>query len=592
MLKRSGFIKNSIKGIQIVFRHEPRKLIANNFISFLHGLSWILQVVFMQRFFDSAQNLVESNTTLLATFVALFLMIASYVFCQIMNGVDSCHAKILDLAVAKHINQNIFKKIASLNCLEFEDTERLDYINKAQNGGRNLVWVSLTLLDTFFFYTKYFLFMSIFLFTLNPVLILSVLAIFIPCLISNIIQIKTFRNLEDEAAPIRRESNYYESCACDIRETRLLGATEYFKQMFFSSLIHLNKLVFRAQLKKNITSLVFDAISIVGYGAILFMIFVLVLRQEISIGAFVAVLASIGRFFSFMNEVISERLRWASENVASVDNYISFVTENNDDFIKISHEGANIDIKNVSFAYPATNKYALNDISFLINKGETLAIVGENGSGKTTLCRLILGLYQPTKGEIFINNTPIKNVSFENWSAIYQNFCKYKMTLKENVAIGSFEKNTDDEYIKTICENSGVDLIDEKLTDGINTMLSRDFNGTEMSGGQWQRIAIARGIFRDSDFIILDEPTSAIDPIEETRMYNEFMDICKNKTAIIVTHRLGSVKIADRILVLKDGYITECGTHKELISQNGEYKRMYDMQSKWYVENQYNYATH
>jgi ATP-binding cassette subfamily B protein len=340
----------------------------------------------------------------------------------------------------------------------------------------------------------------------------------------------------------------------------------------------------RAQLKKNSINLLLDSITVIGYGAILFMIFVFVLRQEITVGAFAAVLASIGRLFSFMSEVISERISWASENVAALDNYISFISESATvESEKKKCEQSDIILRGVSFTYPASEKNALRNIDLTIKNGQTLAIVGENGSGKTTLCRLLLGLYSPTKGQIFIGGTSIENASNENRSAIYQNYCRYKMTLKENIAISSTNKSSEDIEIESVCRKAGIVLGDAKLIDGIETMLGRDFEGAELSGGQWQRVAIARGIYRLCDFIVLDEPTSAIDPLEETRLYNEFVNICNGKTSVIVTHRLGSVKIADNIIVMKDGSIVEKGTHRELMALNGEYKRMFDIQSQWYV---------
>jgi ATP-binding cassette subfamily B protein len=583
-MKKNGFIYNGIKGIRIMFHSEPKMLLLHSFFTFLHGLSWTLQVVFTQRFFDSAQTLVQKNTNMNSCVIALICMIVSYIFCQVMNGIDNCHARILNLAVARHTNQKLFKRIDQLNCIEFEDTKRLDYINKAMNGGGNIVWVCLTLLDTLFFYTTYFFLMIIYLFTLKPILSISILAIFVPCLISNIIQIKTFRDLENASAPIKRECDYYESCVSDVRETRLWGVTTHFKNLYYSCLKKLNKLTLRAQLRKNLINLLMDSITVIGYGVILFMIFIFVLRQEITVGAFAAVLASIGRLFSFMSEVISERISWASENVAALDNYISFISENNTvELGKKICEQSDIVLKDVSFTYPASEKKALKNINLTIKRGQTIAVVGENGSGKTTLCRLLLGLYSPTKGQIFIGDTFIRNASNKNCSAIFQNYCRYKMTLKENIAISNINAPFEKIEIESICKKTGIILKDEKLIDGIETMLGRDFDGTELSGGQWQRVAIARGIYRTYDFIILDEPTSAIDPLEETRLYNEFVNICEGKTAVIVTHRLGSVKVADCIIVMKDGDIVEYGTHTELIEQNGEYKKMYDMQRQWYV---------
>lgn len=385
--------------------------------------------------------------------------------------------------------------------------------------------------------------MTAYLFSLKPILSLSILAIFIPCMISNVLQIRIFKDLENASAPLRRECEYYEGCVSDLRETCLWGATDYFKNLFFSCLKRLNKLTLKAQLKKHGINLIMDSVIVAGYGVILFMIFALVLRQEITVGAFAAVLSFIDRLFNIMQEVISNRIRWASENVAGVENYISFILESNTETEKTKCEQGDVVLKGVSFKYPASEKYALKNINLTVKKGQTLALVGENGSGKTTLCKLLLGLYSPSEGQIYIGDTPIANVSNDNRSSVFQNYCRYKMTLKENIAISDMRKVHEDSNIEQVCRKAGIDMEDKKLTKGIKTMLGREFDGTELSGGQWQRVAIARGIYRPYDFIILDEPTAAIDPLEETRLYNEFVDICKGKTAVIVTHRLGSAKI-------------------------------------------------
>ncbi|WP_334073285.1 MULTISPECIES: ABC transporter ATP-binding protein [Paenibacillus] len=285
-----------------------------------------------------------------------------------------------------------------------------------------------------------------------------------------------------------------------------------------------------------------------------------------------------------MSELVSERIGWASENVGTVENFLDFVNERNKPEKRVPRpQKVDIKLSNVSFSYPMTDKEALVNISLTVPSGQTLAIVGENGSGKTTLCRVIMGLYEASKGEVIYGDMPVKNLSYDHTSAVFQKYCKYNMTVRENLIISQMDKPTDEAMLMDICDKSGVILKDESYRDGLNTRLGRDFDGIELSGGQWQRIAIARGLFRDSQLMILDEPTSAIDPLEETRLYNDFAEICQDKTAIIVTHRLGSVQIADRIIVLKDGRVVQDGKHSELISRDGEYKKMFEAQRKWYV---------
>ena len=244
-----------------------------------------------------------------------------------------------------------------------------------------------------------------------------------------------------------------------------------------------------------------------------------------------------------------------------------------------------IRLDGISYVYPNSSKKALDNISLTIGDRQTVAIVGENGSGKTTLCRTIMGLYSPSEGTVFYNNIPISSVSWtDGVSAVFQKYCKYKMTLRDNICISDIDKVNTDSRIKELCRQCRVNLGQGYDTSDLNTFLGRNFDGIEISGGQLQRIAIARGLYRDSNLIILDEPTAAIDPMEETRLYFDFAGICEKKTAIIVTHRLASAQIADRIIVLKEGKVVQDGSHEELLRVEGEYKRMYELRQKWYAE--------
>ncbi|ONI40530.1 hypothetical protein AN639_00100 [Candidatus Epulonipiscium fishelsonii] len=576
------FISYSIKSTILMFRFEPWRMLLKSLFAFLYGVSWTLQIVLLQTFFDSAQRVSENTENISNCLVILLGMILIYCIGQILQGVDTCYSEILYIKTKKHINLRLFKKIDTMSSLSFEDIDELEKINKAINGGNFAFGASVILIDTIFFYSTYFILTSGYLYTLSPLLSVSVLAIFIPCFISNIIETKGFKNLEETSTPMRRECEYYESCIIDTRETRILGATHYFNQLYFSSLKKLNMLVLKAQLKKNLIRLIVGVITILGYGVILFMLVKLVLKQEITVGAFSAVLASISMVFTFMSDIISERIGWAAETMGTVDNYISFIFEDKKSDSKIYQDTRNIKLQDVSFKYPCSEKEVLKNINLSLTDNKTIAIVGENGSGKSTLAKILLGLYPPTRGQILVNDISMCDIDSRNYSAVFQKFCKYQMTLKENICIADISKNIDYDEVHNICNQIGITLSSDKLVNGLDTFIGREFDGIELSGGQWQRIAIARGIYREYDFIILDEPTSAIDPLEEFNLYNTFSKLCTEKTAIIITHRLGLAKIADAIIVMKEGNIVEMGTHSELISKDGEYKHLFDTQSKWY----------
>ena len=583
-MKKNSFIRTALNSLKIIWRASPSKLLLRSLFGVLHGISWVLEVIFTQYFFDAVQRLSEGQEKRSGCILGLLGMIIAVAFDQLMNGIDNCYGNIHELAFGGYINLQIFRRMDNMSCLEFEDVDRLDELDKVKTGGGKMFWVGGTLIDLICFYGTYFIFSGIYLFTLKPLLCISLLAAFIPSVISRSVQIRTFAQLEEQAAPVRRKCDYYEACAADIRETRLFSANKRFQNLFAESLRRLNSLRLAAQIKKQAISLLLDGITALGYGVVLYLVFVGVLRQEISIGAFAAVLASLTRMFNFMSEAITERYSFAVEDSAAAENFLQFMQEYTDEEEKTRWpEKSEMILNRVSFRYPNAKQDALHDVNLTIHPGETIALVGENGSGKTTLCRLLLGLYPPSEGSVKLNGLPVCELEKDRASAVFQNYNKYKMTLQDNIRMSCMEKGTTDHELNTLCRTAGVDLDNPALTDGVQTMLSREFDGAELSGGQWQRIAIARGLYRNADFIVLDEPTSAIDPLEETQLYQGFSELCKEKTAVIVTHRLGSARIADRIVVLKDGQIVEEGTHASLLQKNGEYSRMYAAQSQWYA---------
>lgn len=252
-----------------------------------------------------------------------------------------------------------------------------------------------------------------------------------------------------------------------------------------------------------------------------------------------------------------------------------------------------LEFKNVHFSYPGTDKKILNGLSMKLEKDKQYAFVGENGAGKTTITKLLTGLYDNYEGEILVNGVDIKTLTQEKlkayFSVVYQDFSKYYISLKDNVLLGCCGQTSDkflgDEIVKkALCSMEMSEDI-AMLPKGIDTHLGKILeDGVDLSGGQWQRVAIARTLVSKSPINILDEPTAALDPISESKVYSLFKKVIQKKTTILITHRLGAARIADEILLVHDGVIEERGTHEELLNKDGKYAEMFEAQRSWYNE--------
>ena len=404
-MRHKNFIYNNLVGIRLLYRMFPKSIILYSVLQMLHGVSWVLQVMSVQYFFDGIS---ENGGDILPLVVKILLLGAAYAFAQTMNGVANCYGQILNRKVIKETNKVLFRTIDRKDAIAFEYAEELDRINKAVRGSEGVFWVSTTILDILFFYAFYFVVMSWYLFSLAPVLSISTVIIFIPNVITRLLHMISFEHLENEAAPVRRKMDYYGDCVIGkeyYKETRLWGCGSCFFDRYNQMLKKLNGLHFRMQLRKERVNFCIHVLTVAAYGAIIAMLVYYVLAGIISVGAFAAVFAALREFYGFMDEVISERLAIAIENMAMVKNYLAFIGEDSGEQEQIAlPEKFEIRLKDVSFAYPQSGtegeKFVLSDINLRIPWGQTVALVGENGSGKSTLCHIIAGLYSPTKGTV------------------------------------------------------------------------------------------------------------------------------------------------------------------------------------------------
>jgi ABC-type multidrug transport system fused ATPase/permease subunit len=271
--------------------------------------------------------------------------------------------------------------------------------------------------------------------------------------------------------------------------------------------------------------------------------------------------------------------------VAKGFEYLDLIEENrtvNPGSLKVK----GIECKNISFTYPLSNHKAVDNITISLKNGEITAIVGHNGSGKTTLIKLLLGLFEPDVGKIIYNDADISSVIpsalYKDVSAVFQDFNHYYLTIRENIGISDTMHINNTEKIIEACTKAGDFDFIASLPNGIDTPLGKEYGGSELSGGQWQQLALSRGYFKGGSFIVLDEPASSLDPFKESQIYENFKRLCYDKIGIIITHRLGAATLADKILLMENGQIIEQGSHSELCAIKGNYWNMFKAQAGLY----------
>lgn len=351
----------------------------------------------------------------------------------------------------------------------------------------------------------------------------------------------------------------------------------------------------RNVVKKSFLSRIADLVVILirdggAYALLIHMFY----SGKIGIDEFVLYFAAISSFASWVGGIIS---CWNKANTVSLKlcdfrDFVDYPEYDGSGIAKAAdhmNTVPEIEFKNVSFRYDGAEQDTIHDLSLKIKSGEKLALVGLNGAGKTTLVKLLCGLYRPTSGEIFFNGIPLSDFKREDYykliSPVFQEIRTAFFSLAETVS-GKSTAETDLEKAETCMRQAGLGAKIDALPDGIHTKLNKKVheNGTELSGGEAQKLMLARALYKDAPLLILDEPTAALDPIAESKIYNEFNVMAKNKTSLFISHRLASTSFCDRIILLENGNITEEGTHQELMGANGTYKGLFDIQSCWYKE--------
>lgn len=353
------------------------------------------------------------------------------------------------------------------------------------------------------------------------------------------------------------------------------------KNLFLNRFEKYSSAVFKERLDTTLKSqnylLLSSVVNIIWMGLVILFIVSKLLAKAIGAGDLTAIVTSASSTLDMAEDFVYEASTVSNNGyIANTLFYILSYDERKVE--KSSKYGDDIEFSHVSFKYPGTEKMVLNDLSFRINKDKVTAIVGENGAGKSTIIKLVAGLYEPTEGFVKISNMNPYSMSNEDisneLSIVFQDFKNYEISLRDNIVFGKAGDISEDLRLLELdkySEDTNIGKLEE--------------DGVYLSGGESQKLALARAIQKKSDFLIFDEPTASMDPMVEAKMYDNILKVLKNRGAIIITHRLVLSKLADDIIVLNEGRIIERGSHDELMNKGGIYKQMYDEQSGWYKEN-------
>ena len=556
----------------------------------MQGLMPAFTALILARLFDAASAVVagEADAAQMLTYGIIYLVV--YIVSSFWRFIANLVTELGRDKIQVNYRYEICKRFAKLPLIDFENSELKDKHRRAEHGlysgsvvhvipsSFEIVIVGLvgiiSVTAVLAQYSLWFL----------PLCLLSVA----PYCVARLVRGNEFYQTITAQAKKTRKMQYLWGLFTDRRtnkELRVFGADDYILSEWRNARDETQAEIFAQQRKDALSFALCDVFRIVGYGACIALALWLTLRGDVSVGVFGACIAA---FMSLQSQTMNVLVNGGSlpSHLAFAEDYFRFIDLPDEISGGIEYSGLRdkIELRGVSFKYPNTDEYAIDGVSLTINKSEKIAILGENGGGKTTLTKLLLGLLPVSDGAVLYDKMNVdsldKTFLYRKISAVSQDFVHYTLPLRENIAMSDIDRLNDDAAIEAALHDAGLsDLLTEK---GLDAELGNAYGGADISGGQWQKIAIARGLFRPSELIVLDEPTSALDPLIETEILQKFIELAQDKTAVIISHRVGLCRLVDKIAVMKDGRLVEFGSHDELMARNGEYTELYTAQQKWY----------
>ena len=533
--------------------------------------------------------------------VLLIYQFAYMFFTSAVSRVYTMFTSISGELVSNHVKQKIMEKVKTIDMMSYDSPDfyaRMENANR-EAGGRPVQIMSSTfsVLSTIISIVSF----TILLFTVSAWIPLCIILTAIPSAVINFVYRRRNVNYMFRRSKSRRQMEYYSSTLVNkdmAKEIRMFGLADTFREKYQTTFNDYFKGLKKLQMAECFWTIGAAVLTNAVYCLLYIFLARGVYNGMFAVGSFSLYTGAITSIGGSVGMLISTTAS-IYEGTLFINNLIDFLGQKQTVVPAIDppaqvrrHQGHTIVFEDVSFRYPGARQDSLRHINLTIRAGETIVIVGLNGAGKTTLIKLLTRLYDPTEGRILLDGRDIRDYDVDQLYAmfgiIFQDFGKYAVSAGENIAFGNISAVPARERIREAAEQGGADAFIDTLPLQYDTPLMRYFEeqGAELSIGQWQKLAIARAFYGDSDILILDEPTASLDPMAEQMIFEQFNTLRKDKTSIFISHRLSSATIADNIIVMEYGQIVERGNHAALMERKGRYYELFTTQSQRYITSQ------